>query len=254
MNILTAAGIAQINEPIFPQNGERIWGGLGVVTFNQASQYNEEENPDSPITPPNCTNCGGGIPPEVPQEPTLIQECLSDCSIFNNDFFIVTVYRIIDGAISSSAGDRYNYKHYNEAFDAMLDFVQTDEYRAAMEESINRLVNQYTFDNSRASSEITDINSFRSRLGNLYYKECYDILKYSDGHSESIVSGYDYTTTPKSVYNVYSAILTRKYTNKSSGRVTTSQIEYKIAQINFWGNSNYRCAICYARTSGCYNF
>lgn len=69
MNILTAAGIAQINEPITPQNGERIFGGLGVVTFNQASQYNEEENPNDPITPPNCPNCGGGIKPEPSVSP-----------------------------------------------------------------------------------------------------------------------------------------------------------------------------------------
>lgn len=64
MNILTAAGIAQINEPIFPQNGERIWGGLGVVTFNQASQFKETPDPDAPITPPDCPNCDGGIEPE----------------------------------------------------------------------------------------------------------------------------------------------------------------------------------------------
>ena len=64
INILTAAGIAQINEPILPQNGERIWGGLGVVTFNQASQYNEEDSPNDPIKPPDCPNCGGGIKPE----------------------------------------------------------------------------------------------------------------------------------------------------------------------------------------------
>ena len=78
MNILTAAGIAQINEPILPQNGERIWGGLGKVTFNQASQYIEEPNPDAPITPPDCVNCGGGIPPEVPQEPKIVYQCLSN--------------------------------------------------------------------------------------------------------------------------------------------------------------------------------
>lgn len=70
INILTAAGIAQINEPISPQNGERIWGGLGVVTFNQASQYSEEENPNDPITPPDCPNCGGGIKPEPQPQPS----------------------------------------------------------------------------------------------------------------------------------------------------------------------------------------
>lgn len=64
MNILTAAGIAQINEPIFPQNGERIFGGLGAVYFNQASQYGDPDNPsdpNAPINPPNCPNCGGGV-------------------------------------------------------------------------------------------------------------------------------------------------------------------------------------------------
>lgn len=70
MNILTAAGIAQINEPITPQNGERIFGGLGVVTFNQASQYNEEENPNDPITPPNCPDCPPIDPPTDPDDPT----------------------------------------------------------------------------------------------------------------------------------------------------------------------------------------
>lgn len=70
MNILTAAGIAQINEPISPKNGERIWGGLGVVTFNQVSQYNEEENPNDPIMPPDCPNCGGGIEPEPSVPPS----------------------------------------------------------------------------------------------------------------------------------------------------------------------------------------
>ena len=69
INILTAAGIAQINEPITPQNGERIFGGLGVVTFNQASQYSEEENTNDPITPPNCPNCGSGIKPEPSVQP-----------------------------------------------------------------------------------------------------------------------------------------------------------------------------------------
>ena len=70
MNILTAAGITQINEPIFPQNGERIFGKSGVVTFNQASQYSEEENPNDPITPPDCPNCGGGINPEPQPQPS----------------------------------------------------------------------------------------------------------------------------------------------------------------------------------------
>lgn len=69
VNILAAAGIAQINEPIFPQNGERIFGKSGVVTFNQASQYNEDDSPNDPINPPDCPNCGGGIEPEPSVQP-----------------------------------------------------------------------------------------------------------------------------------------------------------------------------------------
>ena len=248
MNILTAAGIAQINEPILPQNGERIWGGLGVVTFNQASQYIEEPNPDAPITPPDCVNCGGGIPPEVPpEEPQIIYQCLSNCpEPFN--YFIVDTKNYIQNPNSSCGVDyvnkRTNIQLYYDALNYMSQEISNID-QALLDEYIQCIKMNYVYDRETEKSEITSFIPPEYRYGNINFKECYDVTIYDDFSEDEIIKSYDAHTYNPPVQRIlkYSAIINYKQTNKLTGVVKTYTNEITIGSIRFYRASNY-CSNC----------
>lgn len=67
-NLLKIAGLKNVGEIISPQNGERIFGQVGAVYFNQIAQNNG--NDTGTITPPDCPDCPPIDPPTDPDDPT----------------------------------------------------------------------------------------------------------------------------------------------------------------------------------------
>ena len=248
MNILTAAGIAQINEPIFPQNGERIFGGLGKVTFNQASQYIEEPNPDAPITPPDCVNCSGGIPPEVPpEEPQIIYQCLSNCpEPFN--YFIVETRRPIENQNSTCGvelvSSSTNFNLYYDALNYM--FQEIDNINQALfKEYFECMKNRYVYEGETYKGEIISSESPQYRYANINFNECYDITIYDDLSKDEIIKAYDAYTYNPPVQRILkcTAIINYKETNKVTGVVKTYTSEITLGNIRFYRASNY-CSNC----------
>lgn len=67
-NLLKAGGLKNIDDTITPKNGERIYGKVGEVRFNQLAQNNG--NDTGTITPPDCPDCPPIDPPTDPDNPT----------------------------------------------------------------------------------------------------------------------------------------------------------------------------------------
>lgn len=229
MNILTAAGIAQINEPIFPQNGERIWGGLGVVTFNQASQYSEEENPDAPITPPNCVNCGGGITPIDPP-PSIISQYISQC---NNGI----IARIVINNSSQS------FKLIDDASHYIIEECHRDDVAALIEQQYKRRKSEYPRVENTFTSSIVLEDPPALRYTDLYIKACYNRTNYSDGTSINEVAGYTRPSYSSHYAAEFSDILTIE-TVYTDGRPTQRyQNKYVYARVEI--SSGLKCDPCY---------
>lgn len=74
-NWLKIAGFKNINDTITPKNGERIYGQVGAVYFNQLAQ--NDGNDTGTITPPDCPDCPQIDPPTNPdtQTPDTPQGC-----------------------------------------------------------------------------------------------------------------------------------------------------------------------------------
>lgn len=231
MNILTAAGIAQINEPILPQNGERIWGGLGVVTFNQASQYNEEENPNDPITPPDCVNCGGGIPPEVPPpEPQIVKQCNSDCS-----------KNILWSRLSWGSRPFETFKLHSEAMSWVDAMYETQEHRDIYEARLQTEINAYPYTSGNYMYEFSSLDPINWRVGQIDVEPCYNITVYDDGSEKKELVSYAKSYYYSYYYQNKSAILNINVTNLTNGN---SQIEYKyipFAVIERYTTENCTC-------------
>ena len=257
MNILTAAGIAQINEPITPKNGERIWGGLGVVTFNQASQYNKEENPDAPITPPNCTNCGGGIPPEVPPEKIPTYMCTSDCG--DNKPFTVEIQdapgfilregrgyedRVyyIDGGYHTDGNLTKTFALYNDALE-YLEQMGQDKLQGFLNYK-EKLLNEYYANNDWQTIESLRFDDQASiKYRKVYVEVCREYTKFNDGSvSENIIKGYKGSSTSYSFGMLYSFSI--QYGKKEgTGEMYYYLDDWVIGRIFF--NAYYgRCQTC----------
>ena len=236
MNILTAAGIAQINEPILPQNGERIWGGLGVVTFNQASQYIEEPNPDAPITPPDCVNCGGGIPPEVPpEEPEVVRECLSTCP---ENQFVVYFYNY-DGTTPNISG---SFNTYDEAMDYMTEICTSTEFKQPFLDAQQARLDAYNLETNEYIQEFLSFDTWTGRMASINFRECFSTIKYSDGTQQQWIAGaqrYTYSS-PTYKYMYWYGIINYKRTDKNTGKITNLSDYWYMGYIYF----RYTCAVC----------
>ena len=257
INILTAAGIAQINEPIFPQNGERIWGGLGVVTFNQASQYSEEENPDTPITPPNCTNCGGGIPPEVPPEKISSLICTSECgdiepfsvSVFNAPGFMLRnstqnkdtqVY--VNGTVNQDYSLTKTFKLYDDAYNYMVE--KALEKLPDFEQYLPELMNTFYASNDYIQIEqFSQVGEASAKFRNKNFRKCVSYTEFSDGsRTDSITNGYDINGSgqEKMIFSIYFNYY-RKY---SCGERIWISDDWVMARISYYRSYNDRCTKC----------
>lgn len=228
VNILAAAGIAQINDPIFPQNGKRIFGGLGVVNFNQASQYIETPNPDAPITPPDCPNCGGGIPPEVP--PEIISQYISEC---NSGI----IGRIVINSQSKA------FKFIDDASHYIYEECTRDDVATLIEQAYERRRSEYPRIENTFTSRIVQEDPPGLRYTDLYIRACFNRINYSNGTSINELAGYTRSSYSSRYAAEYSDILTIE-TEYNDGRPTQRyQNKYVYARVEI--SSGLSCNPCY---------
>lgn len=218
VNLLKISGVKTINETISPKNNNRIFGNVGVVHLQQNAQfYNENEDPNSPILPPDCPNCGGGI---TPPQPIVVRECNSNCNDYRSYFIVHNIVRLyyevitpdeIQGLLMNwrTEYEEVQFPLYIDALNYMIEKNTefTTAYSSEIQAMTNDLITYYNTDVNDTIRNVLKQEAYDYRYEQFNFQECYNIKVDNFGNVEETIKGYN----PKIWNYEYKKIM--KYSN-----------------------------------------
>lgn len=244
VNLLKISGVKTINETITPKNNNRILGNVGVVHLQQNAQYYDNNiDPNSPILPPDCPNCGGGI---TPPQPIIVRECNSNCNDYTSYFIAHNITNLyyekittdeIQGLLLNwrTEYEEVSFHLYIDALNYMIEKVAefTTAYSSEIQSMTNDLITYFNTNVNETERNVLKYEDYDYRYSQFNFQECYNIKVDSFGNIEETIKGYN----PKIWNYEYKKIMYYanylEYEEIFNGNRRVFEVDRKFANIRF---------------------